>query len=861
MAASGCALAGGRDHDAGSAVGVRNVSRHAVRVAWYRFRATFRARRGGYLSVVVLLGLVGGLALAAMAAARRTQSSFPDYTASTNPSDIALITGAWDPPRNSTAYNPTLVDKIAHLPHVKHAETYLGLNISVLGANGLPAKIQVNINDVIASFDGLLLDQDRPTVTSGRLPDPTRVGEVAMTAKVADGLGLHVGDVVHMGGFNMSDFNLPGFNAGTVAPRARLDVTLVGIILFPDKVVPDDVDLVDREEDIIFTPPVAHQFENCCAYDSLTGLQLDHGSGDVAAVEAELAAVLPASLPHLYVTKSSMEAKAERAIKPLAVALGVFGGIALVAALLIALQVIGRQLRLGASDVGALRALGASQTMTTADGLIGVFGSVVVGSLLTFAVAFGLSPLAPLGPVRRVDPHGGVDIDWTVLGFGVVLLLVVLACGSLALSRRVATERAAGHRGPRDEHRSRLAQAAAMSGLPVPAVVGIRFAVDPGVGRNTVPARSAIVGAALAMIVITATLTFGASMQTLVSHPGLYGWNWNYELSTGVNDIPIATATALLNADHDVSAWSGVYFASMQIDGETVPIIGGEPNAAVGPALLSGRAMESTDEVVLGATTLAQLHKHIGDFVAVAYSAATAPTRLRIVGTATLPTTGAAPHPTMGTGAWLDENLIPTEVRNPFGGGPATEGPNAIFVRVRSGVSKAAALKSLEQVDSAFPSSNETGTQVDILPVQRPAEIVIYRSMASTLLLLGLALATGAVSALALTLVASVRRRQRELAMLKALGLAPRQVAALVAWQSTVAVAIGTLVGVLVGAIIGRTLWSLFANALHVVPRPTAPVLMISLIAIGALVLANIVAAIPGRIASRTSTAALLRAE
>lgn len=842
---------------------VRVVRRHAVRVVSFRFRATFRSRWGGYLALVVLLGLVGGVALAAMAAARRTQSSFPAYMASINSSDIGLITGAWDPAINSTGYNPTLVNTVAHLPHVKHAETELGLNIFVLGANGLPTQIPVNINDEFASLDGLLLDQDRATVTTGRLPDPARADEVAMTAKVADGLGLHVGDLIHMGAYNMSDFKVPEFVAGTLPPRAKLDVTLVGIILFSDKVVPDDVDLGNREEDIIFTPPVARRFKECCAYLSATGLLLEHGSRDVVAVEAEIAAVLPATLPHLFTIKLASEAKAERAIKPLAVALGVFGGIALLAALLIALQVIGRQLRLGANDVAVMRALGASPTMTSADGLIGVLGSVIVGSLLTFAVAFSLSPLAPLGPVRRVDPHSGLDVDWTVLGLGVVALIVVLAAGSLALSRRVASERALGRRSRREGRGSRIAHAAAVSGLPVPAVVGIRLAIDPGVGRNTVPVRSAILGATLAMAVITGTLTFGASMQTLVSRPALYGWNWDYELSSVPNDIPIDTATKLLSEDRDVIAWSGVYFTSLLIDGATVPVIGGSPKPAVGPALLSGHDFNATDEVVLGATTLAKLHKHIGDTVDVTYSSATPTTRLRIVGTATMPTTGGGggEHLTMGNGAWLDENLIPSQVRNPFGGASGTVGPNVIFVRVRNGVNKATALKDFKQLVTALPTSNEFGIHVDVVPLQRPAEIIIYRSMANTLLFLGAGLALGAFSALALTLVASVRRRQRDLSMLKALGLTPRQLAALVAWQSTVAVTIGAVVGVPLGVIIGRALWSLFADALHVAPRPTAPVLTISLIAIGALILANIVAAIPGRTASRTPTAALLHAE
>jgi ABC-type lipoprotein release transport system permease subunit len=82
-----------------------------------------------------------------------------------------------------------------------------------------------------------------------------------------------------------------------------------------------------------------------------------------------------------------------------------------------------------------------------------------------------------------------------------------------------------------------------------------------------------------------------------------------------------------------------------------------------------------------------------------------------------------------------------------------------------------------------------------------------------------------------------------------------------VAWQSTVAVAIGVVVGVPVGVAFGRWLWDLFAHDIDVVPASTVPTLSIVLVAIGALVLANLVAAIPGFIAARTKTASLLRAE
>ena len=46
-----------------------------LRVAWYRLRATIGRRWGGYLSLVLLVGLAGGVALASAAAARRTESS------------------------------------------------------------------------------------------------------------------------------------------------------------------------------------------------------------------------------------------------------------------------------------------------------------------------------------------------------------------------------------------------------------------------------------------------------------------------------------------------------------------------------------------------------------------------------------------------------------------------------------------------------------------------------------------------------------------------------------------------------------------------------------------------------------------
>ncbi|MGH2719806.1 MAG: FtsX-like permease family protein [Actinomycetota bacterium] len=145
--------------------------------------------------------------------------------------------------------------------------------------------------------------------------------------------------------------------------------------------------------------------------------------------------------------------------------------------------------------------------------------------------------------------------------------------------------------------------------------------------------------------------------------------------------------------------------------------------------------------------------------------------------------------------------------------------------------------------------------------MQEPAEIVNYRTMRAAPAVLASGLALGAIVALGLTLVASVRRRRRELALLKTLGFVPFQLASVVSWQASVPALIGAVVGVPAGVAVGRSLWSVFARAISAVPEPTVPVVPLVLVAVGALVLASLVALVPGHIATKAPTAALLRAE
>ena len=401
----------------------------------------------------------------------------------------------------------------------------------------------------------------------------------------------------------------------------------------------------------------------------------------------------------------------------------------------------------------------------------------------------------------------------------------------------------------------------------------MRLALEPGRGRTAVPVRSVMTGAVLAMTVVGATLTFGASLTTLVSHPALYGWNFDYALYAvqGWGSVPARWAGPLLARDRLVAATTGVDFATVQVDGQTVPAMAAATRPAVGPHILSGHGLDSSHAVVLGPATLAQLHQRVGGIVTLA--SGSFHVRLRIAGTATMPAIGGvlSVHPSMSTGALFSTAILPGNGSGAFG--RLLAGPNAILVRLRPGVSQAAGLRSMQAIRSqltavlnsrqalAASHGGSIADTIDLLPAQRPAEIVNYKTMGAMPAVLAGGLAAGAVAGLGLTLVASVRRRRRDFALLKTLGFTRGQLGAAVAWQSSTIAVIGLVIGLPLGIAAGRWLWLAFAHQLSAVPDPVIPAASLGLAALAALVLANLVAALPGRAAARTPAALLLRAE
>ena len=838
------------------------MSGPAVRVAVYRLRVTLRRRWGGYLALALLVGLVGGVALASLTAARRTYASYPAFLASTNPSDLFVLPQTNDP-------EPGLVSKLARLPHVRSAEEGELINAATLTPDGKVGTVLETQVELVTSPDGLFSNQDKLRITQGRAANPARADEVVATNEAASVLHLHVGERIPVG--------ISRNSGQDVRPYRRTDLTVVGIGVLGIQLVHDDIDS-NRAGFLVGTPALLRQYESCCATNSYDGLQLDGGSRYAATVLQGYEHLIDNQALNygqlvVYQT-AAIEAEAQQAIRPEAIALAVFGVIALVAALIIGTQAISRQLHGNAGETEVLRALGADPVTTMADGLLGVVAAVVAGAVLAAAVAMSLSPLTLFGPVRTVETAPGIDADWTVLGTGMAVLAAVLALVAAGIAYRLAPQRAA-RRATAAGRGSRVVGAALAAGLPVSGGAGLRFAVEPGHGRTAVPVRSVMAGTVLAVLVGIATLTFGASLSTLISHPSLYGWNFDYALYSvdGYGPVPSRWTAPLLARDRDVAASTGAYFATVQIDGQTVPGIAVPTPAAITPRPLTGNKLAGRGQIVLGPATLAALHKRVGDTVTMSEGQIIPPTRLRIVGTAALPTIGdvIGVHASLSTGAIISTRSLPPKDVAAYG---PFSGPNAVFIRLRPGVSKAAGMRSLSHiaaqlnrdsreplVESMFGNVSQYVNFVSVLPVQRPAEIVNYKTMGAMPAVLAGGLAAGAVAGLGLTLVASVRRRRRDFATLKTLGFTRGQLAAAVAWQSTVVAAVGLVIGVPVGIAVGRWLWLAFARELSAVPDPVVPAASIALASVAALVVANLVAALPGRAAGRTPAAVVLRAE
>ena len=186
-------------------------------------RQTIKRQWASYLVLGLLIALLGGLAIGSIAAARRTESSYPTFLAKTNPSDMDIDLGP---------YNPALLQKIRRLPQVKAIESYVAANLAPVSPAGriAPSGFQSGLQ-VESSVDGLYFNQDKITILTGRMADPSRADEVVVDQFAAQLYGYHVGQVLRYGIFTNAQLGASQFPTTPAYKVINLRIVGIGVYL------------------------------------------------------------------------------------------------------------------------------------------------------------------------------------------------------------------------------------------------------------------------------------------------------------------------------------------------------------------------------------------------------------------------------------------------------------------------------------------------------------------------------------------------------------------------------------------------------------------------------------------------------
>jgi hypothetical protein len=385
--------------------------------------------------------------------------------------------------------------------------------------------------------------------------------------------------------------------------------------------------------------------------------------------------------------------------------------------------------------------------------------------VLAVPIAYGLSALTPIGLARRAEVSPGLSFDAAILLGGaaaLALLLTGLAAITALRVMRTRTGMSAAEAGSRG---SRIARWMSGWGSPLTAVSGVRLAFEPGRDRTAVPVRSAILGMAAVLAAVIAALVFGSSLAHVIDDPAVAGWNWDVAVGNPHSGDISAQTEARLRKNPDVAGFTATAMFDPPLDGRHVSVVGMRSvTGNVAPPVLAGRLPRAPDEIALGGRELRAVHKSIGDLITA--RGARGPVALRIVGQVVLSPETTNEQVQLGSGAVmtlvgadalsrarLPRNVFPVQLRRPAG--------HAAIARLKQ----------------EFPGV--------VLPAVPPPEVRNLRSVTGLPLALALLLALLATGMVAHTLISSVRRRRRELAILKALGFVTRQVRSTVAWQAT----------------------------------------------------------------------------
>ena len=196
--------------------------------------ATARANRAALVGLAVLVAVGLGVSVTAFAIAARTDRAFDRYVDRAEVGDLVVN------PSLSTVRAEEIITGAEGVTSAVSGEL-----LNATFDDGAPRpQIEVDNTFVHAhvSRDGRYVQQDRPVVREGRMLRPGRE-EVVINRTAADELGVGVGDRLPVA-FWVPSYNTPGLGPGPddmVTPVGRVEVTVVGIVVFADEVLTDQL--------------------------------------------------------------------------------------------------------------------------------------------------------------------------------------------------------------------------------------------------------------------------------------------------------------------------------------------------------------------------------------------------------------------------------------------------------------------------------------------------------------------------------------------------------------------------------------------------------------------------------------------
>jgi hypothetical protein len=750
----------------------------------------------------VLAGFVGAPVVGALVLARRTATAYPRLAQAMQIEDVHV-----------RVRDRADAQAVRQLPGVR--STWTGeLSVGRLAGDNV---VYAGVLSGSTPVGGL----SRPVVVAGRAPDPRTASEVLLNEEYARRLRVGPGDSFRIS--MLTPDEIEQFDTGFGAPDGpTLLLTVTGIARAPATGA--------TSAPIIATPTFSTTYGDALAAGPIVFVRLEHGTASIPAFKAALARLNRAEprasneddVDFTAFTANYPSEETERldaASRVLVTGLLVFGGVALLAGIVLCVLAFARHQATGSTTQRIESVVGLTRGERTLARVLPALLAALVAAVLTFAGGVAAGRFEPLGALHRNEPRPGWAPNWgfVVAGSAVAFVVVLAIAGVTAF-------RAGGRRRAPRRVVSRRGQLVPANDPTTAAGLDLAF----GRGRAM---RTTIAAVALGLTLVVAAASFTAGLDRLTSSRARYGWPGD----AAVIDSQSGTVRALVD-DPRFSAVGVVASATVEVAADPVVAYSLDvPKGTMTWTVLEGRMPRTPGEVLIGSRLARHLDVSTGERVTAGRPDG-GTERLRIVGVGIGP---VFENESLGRSIVLTrDDLDAFAAASPF--------VNAI-VRVDGDADPARVVRDLE-------------LRYEVARAEPPPEVTNLDDLSRLPEVVALLVGAVALGALALGVAGTLRARSRDVALLRALGLTPRQARRSIAIAGLVVGAIGAVIGVAAGLLAGRVLWSQVAQWTGVATDGAVPVLVVFIVP-GAAAVAAILALVVGRQSIHRRPARLLTAE